>query len=89
MHNCACTMMYRLLNIFVNYTLKGLIFVNIPSWSAGADIWRVSDKEEKWDTQGTDLKFIDAKVISNLHEINDALHGKHGFPAIELIFCLV
>ena len=32
--------------------VQGLIFINIPSWSAGADIWKVDKDNERWDCQG-------------------------------------
>ena len=44
--------------------VQGLIFINIPSWSAGADIWKVDKDNERWDCQGNFESFSGCKLAS-------------------------
>lgn len=49
--------------------IQGLIFTNIASWGAGADIWKVSpgsDKDSKWKAQNTADGMLEVVGITGL-----------------------
>lgn len=56
---------------------KGLIFTNISSWGAGADIWKVSagDRESKWKAQNTSDGMLECVGITGLTHLANIATG--------------
>jgi len=55
--------------------VQGLIFINIPSWSAGADIWKVDKDNERWDSQDHSDGKLECVGLTGLTHLSNVFAG--------------
>ena len=56
--------------------IQGLIFINIPSWCAGADIWKVpGDKSDKWKQQDIADGKLECVGLTGLTHLSNVFAG--------------